>query len=106
MPIKTFLKKMYFSNIILGLLFSFSSLSLWANETQSTDSVQGTPVVAESAQATAPAEAGHEAAATEKFDPGKLIMHHIADEHEWQSYMRMSDGEKMPFVLISNVMHD
>ena len=83
MPIKTFFKKMYFSNIILGLLFSFSSLSLWANETQSTDTAHGAPVVAQSAESTAPAEAGHEAAATEKFDPGKLIMHHIADEHEW-----------------------
>ena len=77
MPIKTFFKKMYFSNIILGLLFSFSSLSLWANEA----------VVADSSHASvAISEAGHEAAANENFDPGKLIMHHIADEHEWHFF--------------------
>ena len=87
MPIKTFFKKMYFSNIILGLLFSFSSLSLWANETHAGDTAHAAPVATESAQTTAPAaEAGHEAAAVEKFDPGKLIMHHIADEHEWHFF--------------------
>jgi F-type H+-transporting ATPase subunit a len=72
MPIKTFLKKMYFSNIILGLLFSFSSFSLVANES-----------VKASEEATAPAVTNAEPT---KFDPGKLILHHIADEHEWHFF--------------------
>ena len=29
------------------------------------------------------AEGGHSEAKAEKFEPGEMIMHHIADEHEW-----------------------
>ena len=66
MPIKTFFKKMYFSNIILGLLLSFSSFSLLANEEAvAHDTTQAHADTA--AHAAAPA--AHEAEST-KFDPG------------------------------------
>ena len=70
MQVQTSIQKMYFSNILLGLFFSFISLSAFANE----PAVAPTSEVKETA-ATAEAK-------TEKFDPGKLILHHIADEHE------------------------
>jgi F-type H+-transporting ATPase subunit a len=76
MPMFTYFKKMYFSNIILGFLFCLTSLTVWANEKE----VAEKPASAEVAmtQAEAPEESK-----SDKFDPGKLIMHHIADEHEW-----------------------
>ena len=80
MQVKTSTQKMYFSNILLGLFLSFISLNVFANE----------PVVAhDSAHADtaahAAAPAAHEAP-SEKFDPGKLILHHIADEHDWHFF--------------------
>lgn len=72
----TYFKKMYFSNIILGFLFCFSGLTVWAKEGVKVQE-SATHEVA-STQAVAPLETK-----SEKFDPGKLIMHHIADEHEW-----------------------
>ena len=72
---------MYFSNILLGLFLSFISLNVFANE----------PVAAhdsthvDTAAHAAASAASHEAP-TEKFDPGKLILHHIADEHDWHFF--------------------
>jgi F-type H+-transporting ATPase subunit a len=81
MQVKTSIQKMYFSNILLGLFLSFISLNVFANE----------PVTAHdsashdtAAHAAAPAAA--HAAPAEKFDPGKLILHHIADEHDWHFF--------------------
>jgi F-type H+-transporting ATPase subunit a len=75
MPMLTNLKKMYFTNIILGFLFCLTSLTVWANEN---DAAQKPAPTEATSTATAPEES-----TSEKFDPGKLIMHHIADEHEW-----------------------
>ena len=65
-------KKMYFSNIILGLLLSLFSFTALAN-----------------AEGLAPDAEHAKAAVTEteeKFDAGKLILHHVADEHEWHFF--------------------
>ncbi|CAM3758293.1 F0F1 ATP synthase subunit A [Aquirufa aurantiipilula] len=65
---KSIFKKVYFSNIILGLFISLFSFSAWANE----------PAAAEAAE--------HAPQQEEKFDAGKMILHHIADEHEWHFF--------------------
>ena len=74
MQVQTSIQKMYFSNILLGLFLSFISLSAFANE-------PATAPTSEVKETAAPAEAK-----SEKFDPGKLILHHIADEHEWHFF--------------------
>ena len=78
MQVKTSIQKMYFSNILLGLFLSFISLSAFANEPAAAPTTEAS---ATAAHAAAPAETK-----TEKFDPGKLILHHIADEHEWHFF--------------------
>lgn len=85
MPIKTYFKKMYFSNIILGLWMGLTSLSLVAQETQTEKVEQTVSPTKETKLAENANEESHEAT-SEKFDPGKLIMHHIADEHEWHFF--------------------
>ena len=75
MPMFTYFKKMYFSNIILGFLFCLTSLNVWANENEAVQKPAPTEAISTK-------EAPQESK-SEKFDPGKLIMHHIADEHEW-----------------------
>ena len=72
MSAKNEIQKMYFSNIILGLLLSLFSFTALAN-----------------AEGLAPEAKHAEAAASEteeKFDAGKLILHHVADEHEWHFF--------------------
>ncbi len=73
MSAKNARQKMYFSNIILGLLFSLFSFTTFANEEAAT------PVAEHSAASATPQE-------EEKFDAGKLILHHVADEHEWHFF--------------------
>jgi len=78
---KIFKQKMYFSNILFGVLLSLVSFVGLANEEAHA------PVAAETAhQAVADTAATVEKAEEEKFDAGKLILHHIADEHEWHFF--------------------
>lgn len=67
---------MYFTNIILGFLLCVSSLHAWANEASTLQGSALNPATAARVEALPVVQ-------KEKFDPGKLIMHHIADEHEW-----------------------
>ena len=74
MSAKNASQKMYFSNIILGLLFSLFSFTTFANEEAAA------PAAEHATSAAAPQEE------EEKFDAGKLILHHVADEHEWHFF--------------------
>ncbi|MEY2794203.1 MAG: hypothetical protein RJA76_2195, partial [Bacteroidota bacterium] len=78
---RVFKPKMQFINILIGVFLIFISFSSLANETQATANVaEGAHVaIADSAKHT-------EEAAEEKFDAGKLILHHIADEHDWHLF--------------------
>lgn len=75
-------QKMQFVNILFGVLLTFISFLSLANEGQHAAAVAETSheVVADTAKH---AEA---AAEEEKFDAGKLILHHIADEHDWHLF--------------------
>lgn len=72
------MKKVYFSNI-LAFLFLFSSVT-FAQHEHSADTT-ATPTTETSTEAV---EGKHEETHGEaKFEPGKLILEHIGDEHEW-----------------------
>ena len=73
MPMLTNFKKMYFTNIILGFILCISVVNVRANETSKTEATSSNSAIVEAKTEVK----------SEKFDPGKLIMHHIADEHEW-----------------------
>ena len=60
MPMFTYFKKMYFSNIILGFLFCLTSLTVWANEKEAAQKPAPT-------EATSSTEAPEENK-SEKFD--------------------------------------
>lgn len=64
---------MYFTNIILGFILCISGVNVRANEPSKTEATSSNPAIVEAKTEVK----------SEKFDPGKLIMHHIADEHEW-----------------------
>lgn len=73
MPMFTNFKKMYFTNIILGFILCISGVNVRANEPSKTEATSSNSAIVEAKTEVK----------SEKFDPGKLIMHHIADEHEW-----------------------
>jgi F-type H+-transporting ATPase subunit a len=68
-------KKVYFSNIFAFLFFISSTL--FAQE-HLADSVN-----VEAAKTEAIVEGGEHGGEAEAFNPGKMMMEHIADEHEW-----------------------
>ena len=70
-------KKVYFSNFF-AFLFLISS-SLFAQEKHSDSTATSAIVEAKTGEEDAP-EKGE---MTEAFNPGKMMMEHIADEHEW-----------------------
>jgi F-type H+-transporting ATPase subunit a len=67
-------KKVYFSNIFAFLFLISSTLFAQAEHTDSTANHEATAVHTEGTE---------HGAEEEKFDPGKMMMEHIADEHEW-----------------------
>lgn len=71
MPMFTNFKKMYFTNIILGFILCISGVNVRANEPSKTEATSSNSAIVEAKTEVK----------SEKFDPGKLIMHHIADEH-------------------------
>lgn len=78
---KIFRQKMYFSNILFGVMLSMFSFASFANEAQTA------PAASETAHVAVADTAAHaNAEAEEKFDAGKLILHHIADEHDWHLF--------------------
>ncbi len=74
------MRKLYFSNI-LAFLFLIST-SIFAQEVHDN---HATTEVNNALENTTEATVHHSGHATEeaKFDPGKMILEHIADEHEW-----------------------
>jgi F-type H+-transporting ATPase subunit a len=72
------MKKVYFSNI-LAFLFLFST-AIFAQHEHSADSTTTTAVETKTEAVEAKHEENH---GVEKFEPGKLILEHIGDEHEW-----------------------
>lgn len=72
------MKKVYFSNI-LAFLFLFST-AVFAQSEHTTDTTATTTAELKHEGVEAMPEAGH---TKEKFEPGKLILEHIGDEHEW-----------------------
>jgi F-type H+-transporting ATPase subunit a len=69
------MKKVYFSNIVIFLFLVSSTLFAQDHPVDSVATTTETPITV---------EAHHEGGeAEEAFNPGKMMMEHIADEHEW-----------------------
>lgn len=69
------MKKVYFSNIVIFLFLVSSTLFAQDHPADSVATTNETPTTV---------KANHEGGeAEEAFNPGKMMMEHIADEHEW-----------------------
>ncbi|MEA5459049.1 F0F1 ATP synthase subunit A [Arcicella sp. LKC2W] len=75
------MKKVYFSNIF-AFLFLISS-TLFAQEHHADSTAEHVTTEAISTEITAHAEGEGHGEEAEPFNPGKMMLEHIADEHEW-----------------------